>query len=105
MGRSELLAKLEQEAVAWDSGSGDVAALLREAKEDIEHLAAAAAGHFKQAMLNGEAANEMRADAERYRKICSGASALEAFNAAYYNTQTKAEIDAAVDDAPDVGAA
>ena len=67
MGRSELLAKLAQEATSWDSGSGDIAALLREAKADIEHLAGAAASHFQQAMLNGEAANEFRQDAERYQ--------------------------------------
>jgi len=67
MGRSELLAKLAQEAEAWDSGSGVIAALLREAKAEIEHLAEASQGHFRQAMLNGQAANDLRKDAERYR--------------------------------------
>ena len=61
LGRSELLAKLEHEAAAWDAGSGDVAALLREAKAEIEHLAGAAASHFQQAMLNGEKAQELHA--------------------------------------------
>ena len=71
MGRSELLAKMEQEAAAWDSGSGDIAARLRAAKADIEHLAAAAASHFQQAMLNGEKSNAYRHTLEAIARLAT----------------------------------
>lgn len=81
IGRSELLAKLDQEADAWDSGSGDIAALLREAKAEIEHLAGAAASHFQQAMLNGEKANERRAALEVIGAWeCKGDSVAESYD-------------------------
>ena len=44
-------------------------------------------------------------DAERYRKLCDVPGALDAFTAAYHNTQTKVQLDAAVDRVPAVGAA
>lgn len=53
MGRSELCAWLR----ANSSGIYRPAA---EAADEIEHLAATAASHFEQAMLNGEKANELR---------------------------------------------
>jgi hypothetical protein len=64
MGRSELCAWLR----ANSSGDYRPAA---EAADEIEHLAESAASHFKQAMLNGEAANEFRQDAERYRWLAA----------------------------------
>lgn len=47
----------------------------------------------------------LRKDAERYRKLCDVPGALDAFTAAYHNTQTKVQLDAAVDRVPAVGAA
>lgn len=47
----------------------------------------------------------LRKDAERYRKLCDVHGALDAFTAAYHNTQTKAQLDAAVDRVQAVGAA
>jgi hypothetical protein len=80
MGRSELLAKMEQEAAAWDSGSGDIAALLREAKADIEHLAVAAASHFRQAMLNGEKSNAYRHTLEAIARLDPEKDSPKGFN-------------------------
>lgn len=42
----------------------------------------------------------LRKDAERYRKLCDVPGALDAFTAAYHNTQTKVQLDAAVDRVP-----
>lgn len=52
-----------------------------------------------------EALDVISKDAERYRKLCEVPGALDAFTAAYHNTQTKEQIDAAVDEVPAVGAA
>lgn len=78
--RSELLAKMEQEAAALDSCSGDIAALLREAKADIEYLASTAASHFQQAMLNGEKSNAYRRALVAIARLSPEEDSLEGFN-------------------------
>lgn len=54
MGRSELCAWLRANSSGDHRPAADAAA-------EIEYLAEEAAGHFRQAMLNGEAVQELRA--------------------------------------------
>lgn len=53
--------------------------------------------------MTPQQAAELRKNAERYRKICEVPGALDAFTAAYYNTQTQEQLNAAVDAVPAVG--
>ena len=64
---------------------------------------AAGYGDKRAALLDHVRALEK--DAERYRKLCEVPQAIDAFTAAYYNTQTKEQIDEAIDKVPAVGAA
>lgn len=45
----------------------------------------------------------LRKDAERYRWLRNEDGALDSFTAAYFNTSTAEELDAAIDAARDVG--
>ena len=49
--------------------------------------------------------DELRKDAERYRKLCEAGGAIDAFVAAYHNTLVKEALDAAVDAVPAIRAA
>ena len=72
-------------------------------REDAEHDAAMAAnfeGCTFSSTVQIDAAElaELRKDAERWSDLCNKEGALDSFTAAYWNTNTVSELEAAFDD-------